>query len=363
MRYRTVREMSRSTGNAFADLRNLSEALRLLRVRPEATPMKRAFGTSLSSPGTGEPDGRAGRDVVSRASAPSLPRDVERAVFEVARSGGMRAEAADHFVRHLRAARARASMMGRESSEARAVRERAEWEVRRREREAAERRRALSEALIPQALWRANFDTTEWGGRLRVDERNAKAHHWARELAERWHAGHKGLTLHGPSGCGKTYLAAAVMVSVVVANGRGIRARMVTERDLLRFFRQSYGRQADDPYTPSTVEVSEHFVHRPELLVLDDFGAEEPSMGEKGDWARGQIMDLIEHRYRERKTTLVTTNLTEAEIERRYDNRILSRLTGWSPWLSMSGNDFRQTVMPDSDDPFAGEDLVVLFNG
>jgi len=342
-RYRTVREMARSTGNAFADLRNLSEALRLIRGKAEAAPMRRAVST------TGEP---------ARREA-----DVERAVFEIARSGGMRPEAADHFVRHLRAARARAAAMGMEPPEVRAERERVECERRRVEREASERRRALSEALIPPALWRANFETTEWGGALVVDGRNEKAHHWACELSERWRPGHRGLTLHGPSGCGKTYLAAAVLVSVVSRHGRGLRARMVTERDLLRFFRQSYRRRLDDPYTPSAVEVGEHFIRRPEFLVLDDFGSEEPSTGEKGDWARGQIMDLIEYRYRERKTTLVTTNLTEAEIEQRYDNRILSRLTGWSPWMSMTGHDWRQSVMPDSDDPFAGEDLAVMFNG
>jgi len=288
---------------------------------------------------------------------------IEQAVYEWERRGLMSRSGADSLVKHLRIAAANRAKLDGLSAGDRAAMDAAERKKREEEQNRQAFTRALIDARIPMAMHTANFDTTENGAPLTILDGNKKAHHWTRELALRWVKQHKGLTLSGPSGCGKTYLATAALVEIIRQHGRVTASIMVTERELLQAFRQSYNRRADDPYTPSTIEVRERFVVRPDVLVLDDFGAEEPSASEKGDWARGQIMDLVEFRTRERKTTIVTTNLTEAEIGRRYDNRICSRLTGHSPWFDMMiPADFRQTVIPNSDDPFAGEDIAALFN-
>lgn len=289
-------------------------------------------------------------------------RDIVESVYAAVHDGQMRPEAADHFVRHLRKAMAQLSQGDGLTETERKDRD----EATRKAKAEAQNREAFTKALIaariPIAMHSANFDTTEKGAPLTILDGNKKAHHWTRELATRWVKQHKGLTLSGPSGSGKTYLATAALVEIIRQYGRVTASIMITERELLQAFRQSYNRRADDPYTPSTLEVRERFVVRPDVLVLDDFGAEEPSASEKGDWARGQIMDLVEFRSRERKTTIITTNLSEDEIGKRYDNRICSRITGQSPWFTMTAPDFRQTVLPDSDDPFAGEDITALFN-
>lgn len=209
---------------------------------------------------------------------------------------------------------------------------------------------AMEDARIPPHFRKANFEATEFLGPLRIDDGNRLAHGLCKRLAEEWTPGHKGLTLTGRSGVGKTYLAFATLCSIIRRHGRDVNARYITEQELLRYYRDSFSRTEGQTDVPSTTQLRKWFVERPQFLVLDDLGAEPVST--RGEWARGQIMELLEHRWRMQKTTFVTTNLSVDELTDRYDERIVSRLYGRCPLISIAGSDHRQQVLPDSEDPF-----------
>lgn len=62
-----------------------------------------------------------------------------------------------------------------------------------------------------------------------------------------------------------------------------------------------------------------------DFLILDDVGAEKGSPGEKGsDWARGELYNIINGRFEERKLTLFTSNYALTEE----DQRAMERVTG-----------------------------------
>lgn len=77
-----------------------------------------------------------------------------------------------------------------------------------------------------------------------------------------------------------------------------------------------------------------------DLLILDDLGTEMP-----GQFVTAALYSLVNQRLLARKATIITTNLTYEEIEKRYNPQIASRLYG----------DYRRLT-------FVGEDIRVLKN-
>ncbi len=72
-----------------------------------------------------------------------------------------------------------------------------------------------------------------------------------------------------------------------------------------------------------------------DLLVLDDIGSEKTT-----SFVEAFIYDILESRRNLSKPTIITTNLTDKEIESRYGKRVTSRLhDGHS--ITFNGNDNR----------------------
>ena len=59
------------------------------------------------------------------------------------------------------------------------------------------------------------------------------------------------------------------------------------------------------------------------LLVLDDLGAEWVA-----GWVLTKVDAVIAERYNRRRATIITTNLSSADMRRRYTDRIIDRLRG-----------------------------------
>lgn len=143
----------------------------------------------------------------------------------------------------------------------------------------------------------------------------------ARRMAD---FGIRNLVLVGPPGVGKTHLAAGV-VQAVAERERAMYAAALDASDLsgrapfLPFLpmwlnvadamvrmRLEFNRPADDRnVTDSVMAAHDH----PAILVLDDLGRERVS-----DWTGEVIYALVNARYEALRPTIVTSNLTSAEL-------------------------------------------------
>jgi DNA replication protein DnaC len=118
------------------------------------------------------------------------------------------------------------------------------------------------------------------------------------------------LMLQGGYGCGKTHLAAAI------ANAReeaGDAVYFAIVPDLLDHLRAAFAPTAEISY-----DTLFERVRNASLLVLDDLGSENGTA-----WAAEKRFRIINHRYIDHMSTVITTN---SRLLTRADDRIRSRL-------------------------------------
>lgn len=163
-----------------------------------------------------------------------------------------------------------------------------------------------------------------------VDFPDGKSHQWQTR---------KSVRIHGAVGRGKTHMAVALLKAAIElgttesGTTRPIVSAFPTKfaraHDYLKRIKSTYRKSARE----SENDVLDDFT-RPEVLVLDDVGAEASS--EYG-WA--ELLALIEARAWAGRTTVLTTNKTLVEL---YDlePRIASRLKEWRA-IELEGPDRR----------------------
>jgi len=164
-------------------------------------------------------------------------------------------------------------------------------------------------------------------------------------------AAEKGLLLMGPSGVGKTHLAVAALRELI---RRGHIGLFCDYRELLKEIQASY-----NPASESTEMAILEPIRTVEVLVLDDLGASKPS-----DWVRDIVGIVLNARYNERRTTIITTNyadhpaaegeavrdprgklvmpVREDSLEQRIGSRMRSRLFEMCRTVEIAAPDFRR---------------------
>lgn len=135
-----------------------------------------------------------------------------------------------------------------------------------------------------------------------------------------------GLLLCGPAGTGKTHLAAALTRACIEVR-RPVLFRRAA--DLFLAIRQSY---EHSDFSEDTV--LGEYAGAP-LLVLDDIGA-----GALSDFERRATLEILDRRLNALRPTVVTTNWDTDDIRERMDERIASRLAGFT-LLMFAGDDRR----------------------
>ncbi len=210
--------------------------------------------------------------------------------------------------------------------------------------------RRLTAARIPAGYWDCTLDgyDTAFPG---ADPSQAWALKTARAFVDAYpvDTGGKGLLFVGSLGVGKTHLAVGVLRRLI--QERGVRGIFCDYGALLKEIQQSY-----NPRNSITEFDLLDPILTAEVLVLDDLGAQKPT-----DWVWDNVALILNTRYNNKLTTLVTTNypdlppgggaLTDAEraareqtLGDRIGERMRSRLAEMCVRVDMTGKDFRQTV-------------------
>ena len=170
----------------------------------------------------------------------------------------------------------------------------------------------------------------------------------------------KGLFLHGKAGTGKTHLAVALMKEYIL----NMKLQIVLDREareVLKFQNLNY------PYFTSIpdilMEIRATFKNNSEtteeniinkyteritetwqgsegtsyaFMVLDDLGVEKTT-----DWSLQTLYAIIDHRYRNMKKTIITSNLNLNELSDKLGDRIASRIAGMCKTIEIKGKDRR----------------------
>jgi DNA replication protein DnaC len=124
----------------------------------------------------------------------------------------------------------------------------------------------------------------------------------------------KSILLTGTCGSGKTHLAVSVLRELYIAGHRNLLYRNVPE--LLFAIRASFngGEQSERAIVDECTNA--------EYLILDDMGAEKST-----EYSIGVLYMIINHRLSHNKPTVITSNLSLAQIDSKLDARIASRLS------------------------------------
>jgi DNA replication protein DnaC len=218
--------------------------------------------------------------------------------------------------------------------------------------------RAVERARIPKRYEHCDFESyvTDLSDGKTWTAQHAQSLKQAKLLAQGFvrdypGATEKGLLLMGPSGVGKTHLAVAALKDLIQRGHGGL---FCDYRELLKEIQASY-----NPASQTTEMGILEPIRTVEILVLDDLGASKPS-----DWVRDVVGIVLNARYNERRTTIITTNYVdnpasegeatrlptgkfmpasrEDSLEQRISSRMRSRLFEMCRTIEISAPDFRR---------------------
>ena len=138
------------------------------------------------------------------------------------------------------------------------------------------------------------------------------------------------LLLSGKSGLGKTFLLHAI-------------AHRLVERDIMPVYTSAYHllEVARKAYFENNSDKLAEMMNAP-VLLIDDLGTE-PMLQ---NITIEQLFNLLNERQLNRRHTVISTNLTMAELKERYTERVSSRLLDESSWrrLVFTGSDVRKKL-------------------
>ncbi|WP_263371784.1 ATP-binding protein [Granulicella cerasi] len=207
--------------------------------------------------------------------------------------------------------------------------------------------RMIGHARIPQRYQHCTLDSYETMGNRSLMTALMQARNFVK--AYPFDTGGNGLLLTGSIGVGKTHLGVGMLQALIAE--RGARGLFFDYRDLLKQVQNSYNRSVD----VTELEILQP-VFEAEVLVLDELGANKPT-----DWVWDTVAHILNTRYNDRRTTIITTNyanlpplggelnaakatMREETLGDRIGERMRSRLQEMCVPVEMTGQDFRQTV-------------------
>lgn len=153
----------------------------------------------------------------------------------------------------------------------------------------------------------------------------------AREYAERWDDFNRegiGLLLFGNVGTGKSYAAGCIANALI---DRMISVLYTSMSDVVNKMQGNFGADRDT-YLKQLM--------RPELLILDDLGAERNT-----SYGKERVFDVVNHRLLSRKPMIITTNISLSAMQKATDlddRRIYDRVLEVCVPVLFDGENFRK---------------------
>ncbi|MBQ6267804.1 MAG: ATP-binding protein [Clostridia bacterium] len=157
-------------------------------------------------------------------------------------------------------------------------------------------------------------------------KRMAEILDYCRSYAEDFGPDSESLYMHGATGLGKTHLSLAI-ANTVTAQGYSV-IYDSAQNLLAALEREKFG--------GGTGERAQELLDC-DLLIIDDLGSEFST-----SFTVAAVYNLINTRINRQKPVIISTNLTETELEAKYSQRITSRIIGSYVSLLFLGKDIRQ---------------------
>ena len=134
------------------------------------------------------------------------------------------------------------------------------------------------------------------------------------------------ILMFGKTGLGKTHLSLAI-ADIVMKKGYS-----VIYDSIINILRKIEQEHFSREHSSETIDL----IMNTELLILDDMGTEYET-----PFYNSTVYNIINTRLNSGKPTIISTNLDFAGIRRRYDERVVSRITAVYTCMEIKGEDIR----------------------
>ncbi|MGN0602178.1 MAG: ATP-binding protein [Oscillospiraceae bacterium] len=156
---------------------------------------------------------------------------------------------------------------------------------------------------------------------------------YCKSYAENFSQNSPSLFFFGKTGLGKTFLSSCIAKTLL---DRGVNVVFGSLIDFLRKIENEHFGRAEG----NTLDV----IIGAELVILDDLGSEFQT-----GFTESAIYDIINSRINLGRPTIVSTNLSRSELSEKYNERIISRLTGCFLPLGFMGKDIRHLKLRNNN--------------
>ncbi|MBQ7792764.1 MAG: ATP-binding protein [Clostridia bacterium] len=148
-------------------------------------------------------------------------------------------------------------------------------------------------------------------------------------FAARFPEGNKSLLFWGAPGLGKTFLSTCIAKELIK---KGYSVIYETAYQTFSMLEELKFKRSDD----EKLKFKADKLYSCDLLILDDLGSEFSTQ-----YTTAALFDILNSRLIAGKKTVINTNLTAQELEKKYSERVMSRIIGHYDMLHFVGNDIR----------------------
>ncbi len=151
------------------------------------------------------------------------------------------------------------------------------------------------------------------------------------DYARKFNRNRTNLLFRGSTGLGKTFLSACIAREV---SRQGYSVVYETIVSALESYENNRFNRNEEEVSRTSAHI--HRMEECDLLILDDLGTEMIT-----SFSLSALYTLINTRLLHRKSTVISTNLSAAQMEKNYTPQIVSRLEGEYQVLNFAGSDIR----------------------